>query len=74
MKKSQDPLIFGLIQVRLRARQNDLAFPKEVLDQTGPLLAEADHKIREARALYGRVNEIHKANEGKRLEGPEKTQ
>lgn len=71
MSPQQKNLIYSLAQVHLRATLNDLEFPKAVRDQTAPLLADAEHKMRSAKALYGKVNTIHKANEDKRLKGPE---
>lgn len=70
MTRSQS-LMFQLAQAHLRAELGDMDFPKEVRDQTAPLLAEANRKMREAKALFGRVSEIHKANEDKRLDRPE---
>jgi len=67
---STDTLLFTLMRNRLKALAEDLDFPPEVRNQTAPLLEQADLKIREARALYGRVSEIHGNNAGKRLAGP----
>ncbi len=63
----QQTLMFQLAQAQLRAELNDMDFPKDVRDQTNPLLAEANHHLRAAKAAYGRVAQIHRDNEAKRL-------
>ncbi|WP_281932138.1 hypothetical protein [Roseibium album] len=71
MSNGLDQLMFSLMQARLKAQGSDLEFPPDVRAQTAHLMAEADHKMRSARAAYARVSEIHLANEAKRLPTPE---
>lgn len=70
MTRSQS-LMFELNRAHLKATLANMDFPAGVRAQTDPLLAEAERKMREARALCARVSEIHKANEDKRLDRPE---